>query len=374
MIMLTEKLSLTQIFTMIINFLLGSSIVVGVGIDAKRDAWLVVLIGMFIGLIIMSFYLYLMSLLPGKNIYQIIEYCFSRKVAVLFALVYLSYFIYISSRVIRDFGELITSAILPATPIEFTILMLMLVIGYILYLGIEVLGRTAEIFSPYMFVFILLLFIFLYAGEKINLTNVQPILSSGIKPILKSAIPSIIAFPYGELIAFTVIFAHIGDFKITRRVCLISVFVASLILLSSVFLIIATLGENTATRANFPLLIAARLVSIGEFLERIDVLVVFIMMLGILIKSSVFLYGGLKGIEYIFKIPYRYFAMPVSCIVAMFSIFITLDFSDHLVEGLNVDLFILHVPLEFMIPISITSIVLVKKWKKQRNEEKGLKI
>ena len=185
MIMLTEKLSLTQIFTMIINFLLGSSIVVGVGIDAKRDAWLVVLIGMFIGLIIMSFYLYLMSLLPGKNIYQIIEYCFSRKVAVLFALVYLSYFIYISSRVIRDFGELITSAILPATPIEFTILMLMLVIGYILYLGIEVLGRTAEIFSPYMFVFILLLFIFLYAGEKINLTNVQPILSSGIKPILK---------------------------------------------------------------------------------------------------------------------------------------------------------------------------------------------
>lgn len=374
MIMLTEKLSLTQIFTMIINFLLGSSIVVGVGIDAKRDAWLVVLIGMFIGLIIMSFYLYLMSLLPGKNIYQIIEYCFSRKVAVLFALVYLSYFIYISSRVIRDFGELITSAILPATPIEFTILMLMLVIGYILYLGIEVLGRTAEIFSPYMFVFILLLFIFLYAGEKINLTNVQPILSSGIKPILKSAIPSIIAFPYGELIAFTVIFAHIGDFKITRRVCLISVFIASLILLSSVFLIIATLGENTAARANFPLLIAARLVSIGEFLERIDVLVVFIMMLGILIKSSVFLYGGLKGIEYIFKIPYRYFAMPVSCIVAMFSIFITLDFSDHLVEGLNVDLFILHVPLEFMIPISITSIVLVKKWKKQRNEEKGLKV
>ena len=144
--------------------------------------------------------------------------------------------------------------------------------------------------------------------------------------------------------------------------------------MSSVFLIIATLGENTAARANFPLLIAARLVSIGEFLERIDVLVVFIMMLGILIKSSVFLYGGLKGIEYIFKIPYRYFAMPVSCIVAMFSIFITLDFSDHLVEGLNVDLFILHVPLEFMIPISITSIVLVKKWKKQRNEERGLKV
>ncbi|WP_449598291.1 GerAB/ArcD/ProY family transporter [Niallia sp. Marseille-Q9988] len=89
--MLTEKLSLTQIFTMIINFLLGSSIVVGIGMEAKRDAWLVVLIGMFIGLLIMNFYLYFMSLLPGKNIYEIIEYCFSRKVAVILALVYLSY-------------------------------------------------------------------------------------------------------------------------------------------------------------------------------------------------------------------------------------------------------------------------------------------
>ncbi|HEO8419560.1 GerAB/ArcD/ProY family transporter [Niallia sp. FSL W8-0635] len=371
--MLTEKLSLTQIFTMIINFLLGSSIVVGIGIDAKRDAWLVVLIGMFVGLIIMSFYLYLMSLLPGKNIYEIMEYCFSRKIAVFLALIYLSYFIYIAARIIRDFGELITSAILPATPIEFTIFTLMLVIGYILYLGIEVLGRTAEIFSPYMFLFVFLLFILLYAGDKINLTNVQPILSTGFKPIIKSTFPSIIAFPYGELIAFTVILAHIGDFKVGRKICLISVFIASLILLSSVFLIIATLGENTAVRANFPLLIAARLVSIGEFLERIDVLVVFIMMLGILIKSSVFLYGGLKGIEYIFKLPYRYFAMPVSFIVSMFSIFISLDFSDHIVEGLNVDIFLLHVPLQFAFPIFIVAVLLVKKWKEQRNEKRGLK-
>ncbi len=373
MIMLTEKLSLTQIFTMLINFLLGSSVVVGIGIDAKRDAWLVILVGMFVGLIIMSFYLYLMSLLPGKNLYEMIEYCFSRKVAILFALVYLNYFIYISARVIRDFGEMITSAILPATPIEFTILTLMLVIGYILYLGVEVLGRTAEIFSPYMFVFVFLLFILLYAGGKINLTNVQPILSGGFKPIIKSAIPSIIAFPYGELIAFTVILANIGDFKAARKICLISVFIASLILLSSDFLIIATLGENTAVRANFPLLISARLVSIGEFLERIDVLVVFIMMLGILIKSSVFLYGGLKGIEYIFKIPFRYFAMPVSCITAMFSIFITLDFSDHLVEGLNVDIFLLHIPLQFALPIFVLFVLLVKKWKEQRNEKRGVK-
>ena len=374
MIMLTEKLSLTQIFTMIVNFLLGSSIVVGVGIEAKRDAWLVVLMGMCIGLVVMGFYLYFMSLLPGKNIYEMIEYCFSRKVAVLFSLLYLTYFIYIAARVIRDFGELITSAILPNTPIEFTILFLMIVIGYILYLGIEVLGRTAEIFSPYMFLFIFLLFIFLYAGEKINLANVEPVLSTGMMTVMKSALPSIIAFPYGELIAFTVILANTGNFKAAKKICLLSVFVASLILLSSILIIISSLGEKTAVRANFPLLISARLVSIGEFLERIDVLVVFIMMLGILIKSSVFMYGGLKGLEYIFKIPFRYFAMPVAFIVAMFSIFVSSDFSDHIVEGLNVVIFLLHLPLEYAFPLFIMLVLLVKKWKEERNVSRRLKV
>ena len=367
MFMLTEKLSLTQIFTMVINFLLGSSIVVGIGMEAKRDAWLAILIGMVLGLLIMSFYLYLMSLLPGKNLYEIFEYCFSRKIAMLFALVYSIYFLYISCRVIRDFGELISNAILPVTPIEFTILALMIVIGYILYLGIEVLGRTSEIFTPYTFVFILLLFIFLYSGERIDLSNIQPIAVEK-RQIMEAIIPSILAFPYGELVAFTVILANISDFKTGRRIILVSVLIASIILMLSVLLITASLGENTASRTTFPLLSAARLVSLGEIIERIDALVVFIMMLGILIKSSVFLYGCLKGIEYIFKIPFRYFAMPFACLTTLFSVFISVDFSDHLIEGLNVDLYLLHIPLDFGVPIFTTFFLLVKKWSKDRKD------
>lgn len=362
--MLTEKLSLTQIFTMVINFLLGSSIVVGIGMGAKRDAWIAVLIGMVLGLLIMSFYLYLMSLLPGKNLFEIFEYCFSRKVAIVFTLLYSTYFFYIACRVVRDFGELISIAILPITPIEFTNFLLLIVIGYILYTGIEVLGRTSEIFTPYTFVFILLLFILLYGGEKIDLNKIQPILVD-YKPVVHAVIPSMLAFPFGELIAFTVVLTNTSNFKMSKRISMIGVAVASLILMASVFLIMTSLGETTADRTTFPLLSAARLINIGELIERTDALIVFIMMLGILIKSSVFLYGCLKGIEYIFKIPYRYFAMPFACLTAIFSIFISLDFSDHLVEGLQVDLFLLHIPLEYGVPILTTFILLIKKWNKK---------
>ncbi|GKU84449.1 GerAB/ArcD/ProY family transporter [Niallia sp. NCCP-28] len=370
--MLTEKLSLIQLLTLIINFLLGSAIVIGVGLEAKRDAWIVVLIGMVIGLLVMLFYFQINYLLPDKNLFEIFEYCFKRPIAICFSALYVTYFIYVSCRVIRDFGELISSAILPLTPTEIVILTLMAVIGYILYMGIEVLGRTSEIFTPYTFAFMGILFIFLYAGGNIQLFNIEPILASKPSVIAHAVIPSVAVFPYGELVAFTVIFSNITDFKYSKLVCLMGVVIASIILATSVFLIIVTLGENTALRSNFPLLSAARLVSIGEFIERIDAIVVFMMMLGILIKSSVFMYGGLKGLEYIFKVPFRYFSIPVTCIISMFSIFISTDFSDHISEGILVSKYLIHLPMEYGIPVFILGILLLKKWKKERSSRKEM--
>ncbi len=371
--MLKENISLSQLLTLVINFLLGSAIVVGVGMEAKRDAWMVVIAGFFIGVLVISAYYFLLSLQPGKNLFEIMEVCFSRPVAIVMSLVYICYFLYIACRVIRDFGELISAAILPLTPIEVTIVLPVLVIGYILYMGIEVLGRTSEIFTPYTFAFMLLLFLFLYGSGNIELVNLKPVAAMGFMPIIKAIIPSISVFPFGELIAFTVVLANVTNFKYSRKVSILGVAIASFLLLLSVFLIITSLGESIALRSNFPLLSAARLVSIGEFIERIDALVVFIIMLGILIKSSVFIYGGLKGLEYVFNKPYRFFSIPVACIVSIFAVFISNDFADHLKEGLYVDIFILHLPMEYGFPILVLATLLFKKWRKDRSAGKEAK-
>ena len=91
-------------------------------------------------------------------------------------------------------------------------------------------------------------------------------------------------------------------------------------------LVLFTLGADVMQNANFPLLSASKRVSIGHFIERIDLVVVFIMMLGILVKSAVYFYGGLKGLEDILRIAYRYFTVPISMIVAIFSILTAANF------------------------------------------------
>src|SRR4051812_23950174 len=173
--MLKENISLTQLFTIMVNFLLGSAIVLGVGKEAGKDAWIAIGIATLIGTGLMYFYYLLNMLLPNKNLFEIMGYCFIRPVALFFSFGYSIYFLYISCRVVRDFGELISSAILPTTPIEVIALTFILVVAYIVYLGLEVLGRVTEIFTPYLIGFIIILVIFLVASGEIELHNVEPI-------------------------------------------------------------------------------------------------------------------------------------------------------------------------------------------------------
>ncbi|MED3563365.1 GerAB/ArcD/ProY family transporter [Bacillus xiapuensis] len=361
-----ENISLSQLLTLLINFLLGSAIVVGIGGNAKNDAWIAIGVSTFIGIGIIYFFHTLTNRLEGKNLFQVIEFCIGRKPAIFLTFLYINYFIYISSRVVRDFGELIATAIMPNTPIEVVSITFSLLMGYVIYLGIEVLARTSEVFTPYLFVFYILLAIFLFVSGNANIEQLQPVLGEGVKPIFKTIFKNLIFFPFGELVVFTVIFPSVTNKKYSLRFSFIGVGVASLLLMIASLLMIFTLGVDSMLRSNFPLLSTGRNISVGNFIERIDAIVVFIMMLGVFVKGTIFLFGGLKGLEYIFQLPYRYFVLPVSTIVALFSVLVSIDFADHIQEGMKMVPFYLHLPFQFCIPI-ILFIFLLWKQKKKRS-------
>ncbi|WP_312096406.1 endospore germination permease [Niallia sp.] len=361
--MLKENLSLSQLFAIIIGFNVGSTFVVILGISAKEDAWISILLSTVSGLIIVSFFLLINELAPSKNLFEIIEFAFNRVIAIPITLIYTLYFFYLASRVIRDFGELTSTFILPLTPIEFIDFTLVIIIGYILYLGIEIVGRTTEIFTPYSAIFLFLLVIFLMASDTLSLTKIQPVLARGILPVIKSMFPIEVSRPYGEMIALICVFPLIKNVKLRKKTVLYSVVVSGILLTTSTLIITTSLGITTASRATFPLISTTRLVSIGDFLERIDALAVFIIMLGIVVKSSILIYSGLKGIEYIFKYPYRYFVIPAVCLISMFSVFITIEMNDHIREGGKIVPYFLYMPLQFAFPSLLLFILLIKKFK-----------
>ena len=247
-----EVISLTQLFVLILNFLLGSSIVIGLGKDALQDAWIAIFLMAFIGVGLMYLYYSICSLLPNKNIFEILEYCFTRRISIFFSLGYVIYFLHASSRVTRTFGEMITTAILPTTPLEVITLSIMLVTAYILYLGIEILARVSEIFTPYTLLILIILIIFLI--PIVQFQQLQPILGDGIRPLLKSLAPPMLSFPFGELVVFTVILASVNKLGKGKKVSLIAVLTTGIILSISTLLVIITVGVDAFRYSNFPML------------------------------------------------------------------------------------------------------------------------
>ncbi|MGB8957169.1 MAG: GerAB/ArcD/ProY family transporter [Tumebacillaceae bacterium] len=367
-----EKISLWQLFTLIVTFEAGSAIVVNTGGEAKQDAWLAVLIAMVIGMAITWVYYRTLGKESPGDLFLMLEGTVGRWVTRGLIVIYTLYFFYSSSRVLRDFGELITTAILLETPLEIIVLTMLIVVLYILYLGVEVLARTAEIFAPYMLIFLILITILiLISGELQVRRNIEPVLGEGLMVLLRGVFPGLMTFPFGEMVVFMMIMPKVSRFKLAGKVSVFAVGVAGFLLSSSSLLQLAALGVDAKSRSTFPLLSAARLVSIANFIERIDALVVFIVMLGIIIKVSVLLFAGLQGLQHLFQIPYRSFLFPVGMIVSVNSILISINFAEHIEEGLRFVPFFLHLPLQYVIPTGLFLMVLWGERKKRQSSEGG---
>lgn len=359
----TEEISIYEFILLIILYEVGTAIVVIIGADAKQDAWIAVIIATALGIVL--FFLYYRSyLLKDGSFYELLLHCLGKKIGTVFIVLYTVYFIYLTSRVLRDFNEVLLTVVLPNTPIEFSSILFMGVVSYVLYLGFEVFSRTTVIFAPYLFLFLFCFVIFLVINSSVDLSNLRPVLSEGFSPVLKSVFPSLLTFPFGELIVFTIIFPQVKNVKKSFKPIALAILSAGIIITITVIINISVLKESGYLRTNFPLLTTAREISIADFIERLDPFVVFIVMLGVFVKVSIYLYCALKGIEAIYKKPYRYFSFPIAMITATSSVMIAFSLNEHLKEGLEIVPLYLHVPMQIAIPMLIFFMLLMKSRKK----------
>lgn len=356
-----ETLSILQLSILIYVFLTGSAVVVGIGGEAKQDAWIAIGIATIIGMLLFRFYLWLIESSNQKSFFSLLEASFGKWVGKSVILLYVLYFFYIASRVLRDFGELMVTTIYRSTPIEIVNILLIIAVAYILMKGIEVLGRTAEIFIPYTIFFIVFTGLGVWISGEFHVTNLEPILGNGMKPIFQTIFPNLIGFPFGELIVVLLLLTNVTFKKKLNKMMLLAIATSGLTLVYVSIIQIGVLSISIRDRASFPLLTAAREISLLNFVERVDLIIVFTVMFGIIVKVSLFFYGGLIGLEHIFNIPYRKLVFPISMQIAFFSILISPNVAEHIEEGLVVVPMYFHMPLQMGIPCLLGIVLMTKK-------------
>lgn len=364
------KISAYQLFILIVLFELGSALLVPIAIEAKQDAWLAILIGMVGGFGLYLVYHGLYSYYPDIPPTEYLQKIMGSFLGKILAFIYVLYFIYLSARVLRDFGEMLITSFYWDTPLFILNTLMALLVIYTVRKGIEVLARTSEL----LFVLILLLgisvlFLIIVSGI-IQISNLTPVLEEGIRPVLKTTFTQTIYFPFGEVIIFTMILPYLNRPEKVRRIGLLAIGCSGLILASAMAINVSVLGVNNITRSPFPLLSTIQTIEVAGFLERLDVYFILITVIGVFFKMCVFFYASIVGTANLFKVKESArLAFPLGLAILILSITIASNYSEHIKEGLHVITLYLHLPLQVIIPSLLLLIAFIKNQQKSKQSK-----
>lgn len=311
---ITRKHTITIIFV----FMLGSSLVLRVGGGAGRDAWLAILIGMVMMLPVLLVYSRILSLFPGKGFFEIILASLGSFFGSILIFLYVWYAFHLGTLVIRDFTEFVKIVGLHETPEFVTALFLGVLCIWAVKAGIEVIARWTAIMMPIIIAAILLITLLLIPKFKID--NLKPVLYNGMQPVLDAAF-SVFTFPFAETVICTVIFSYVKSGNKPYKIYLWSILAGTSILLVTSVRSLLVLGEESYKINFFASYMSARLVKIGDFLERIEVLVAIVFLVGGFVKISICLLAAAKGIADMFSISdHRQFAAPLGMLMIIYSL------------------------------------------------------
>jgi spore germination protein KB len=195
-----------------------------------------------------------------------------------------------------------------------------------------------------------------------HLHNLKPVLGEGYGPLLKTLFPTVLTVPFGELIAFTMILPFLSETHHVKKAGLAAVVISGIQLTLTSAIHIAALGAHIVTRSTFPMMTSISLINIANFITRLDAFVVAFAVIFGFFKLTIFLYCAVLGLGDLFKMktPNK-LAIPMGLVMLGLSLFMAPNFTRHIEIGLKFVPYYLHIPFQFVIPLLLLVIAMIKK-------------
>ncbi|AZV56612.1 GerAB/ArcD/ProY family transporter [Clostridium sp. AWRP] len=295
------NLSNHQLFTLMFIFEVGSTTLFALGINAKQDAWIVILIALLIGLVFVWIYTELQNAFPDKNYAEIIIDILGKFFGIPLILFYVLDCLWHTARNLREFGELINLTTLPETPLWIILFLFLSVSVYTLLKGVETLARASEIIFPILIIFMLSIYILIYISGNVDFKKLTPVLGNGIKPIFAS-LPSVVMFPFGEIFVFLMYWHYSNDKSSVRKTTIKAILSSGILLCFSLIMDISVLGPKFTSITTIPFVETLRLINIGNIITNIDAIGIIIIFFGGFFKMSIYLYAIITMLTTVFKI------------------------------------------------------------------------
>lgn len=238
---------------------------------ALQDSWLAVILGTAVAIPFTLFSLALVTRFPEKGLEEIVEELFGKYLGRLLAVVYALFFLYSSALIIRQVEEFIVLTLMPETPPLAIRILFVLILFMGVYEGTLAIVRTNVYVMP-VGAFVIVAVIGL-ATTKMSFDNLTPAFTVGLEGILNGGFFTtawLLQIPMVILIFFK--FIEIAKLKpIVKKESVFVVIITGGALFLGALGTIASFGPRLTADIPYPSFAMARIISIGGFLEHIEV-------------------------------------------------------------------------------------------------------
>lgn len=245
---------------------------------------------------------------PGKSIVEYSMDILGKWLGRVFGIVILLQVFVYTTKVASESMTFVTMFALPRTPKWVVLSLFLLACGIAAWGGLEIIARCAETFVPILILFFVIVFIFLI--PNMHPTYARPILGPyWLQTVFQAAI--VPSAWFGEFMVLGFLLPFLNDTtKLRRRsfgwLLILVLFVSAVALQST--MVAGPLTE----KLTYSYYITARYISLGDFFERIDPVIVSIWMYGMIIKEAICLFVAALAVVHLFQLSdHRLVLIPV---------------------------------------------------------------
>jgi spore germination protein KB len=283
---------------------------------AGQMMWATPLLAALPGLLCVWLAFGLQKLYPGTTLMGACTSALGKWGGKLAGLAALFYTVQLTGVIIRLYGEFVAESALPETPLLAIMGTMVAVCIINVRSGIEVVGRSAQ-FLVALFV-LLASFLFLLLIGDLNPQNMLPLWEGRLTPALKGSIA-----PSGwlaEYVYIAFLLPLVSDQqRLHRRMLHSLLFVVAAMIVTNIVCLML-MGDLTAS-FQYPVMIAARYISIADFMQHLEAIVIAIWISGVFVKISFFLYiVSQSTAEWLGLDSFRPIVLPMSLLCLVFAV------------------------------------------------------
>lgn len=284
----------------------------------KHDAWIVAIIGVALSFLLVKLYISVGNTTPNLSLVEANEKILGKYIGKVLSIAFTLFTFLSAGELLYYIGNFMQTEVMPETPTVAFAILFMLIIMFATYLGLEVFARSAEILFP-IFLFIFVLFV-LFISPNIEIKNIQPLFEATTGSFIYGVLLFVSTFAFPLVVLLMIFPSTVNVKKAAQKGFYIGTLGGGLILIILITLSILVLGAANTSLRTFPSYTLAQRISIGNFLQRIEIIMTFMWITTIYIRSFIYFYAAVKGLGQLLNIKdHRPLILPLGMITIALS-------------------------------------------------------